>query len=192
MSARAAAMRRVARGRSSGPSPSTQDAGAFVSRLAARPVSKTVVVRCPTCDDGWKTCASVAADDVQREGDGQKDGGGGVAVQQVASVAPRSGSGGSRAVGGAGGGDSDSGFGTEISRVARGGSSGGGDEGDDEGDQILSASLRCAPLPWLSAAVAHSRPADRGRDARRSPRAAAVGAAPLASCEPWQRRQQRR
>ena len=48
--ARVAAMKSAARGRSSGPRPSTQGAGGFAWRVAARPVLKTVVVS----DDGWE------------------------------------------------------------------------------------------------------------------------------------------
>ena len=51
-------MKSAARGKSSGPSPSTQGAGGFAWRVVARPVSKTVVVS----DDGWETYTSVAAD----------------------------------------------------------------------------------------------------------------------------------
>ena len=59
MRARVAAMKTsAARGRSSGSRPSSQGAGGFAWRVAARPVSKTVVVS----DDGRKTYASVAAD----------------------------------------------------------------------------------------------------------------------------------
>ena len=58
MRARIAAVKSVARGWSSGPRPSTQGAGGFAWRVAARPVSKTVVVS----DDGWETYTSVVAD----------------------------------------------------------------------------------------------------------------------------------
>ena len=57
--ARVAAMKRkmsAARGRSSGPRPSSQGAGRFAWRVAARPVSKTVVVS----DDGWETFTMAA------------------------------------------------------------------------------------------------------------------------------------
>ena len=58
MRARVAAMKSAARGRSSGPRPSSQGAGAgrFAWNVAARPVSKTVVVS----EEGWETYTMAA------------------------------------------------------------------------------------------------------------------------------------